>query len=55
MTNRTLLTWLLLLGAFVWLSAKGLDSHPTYAVVAVLAVLVFSTFAVRSNPNYTAT
>ena len=51
MTNTKLLTWLPLLGAFVWLSGGVLAGHPIYPLTAVLTVLVFSAFAVRPNPN----
>ena len=51
MTNTKLLTWLPLLGAFVWLSGGDLAGHPIYPIAAVLAVLVFSAFATPPNPN----
>jgi len=51
MTNSNLLAWLPALGICAWLSGRFVNSHPAYAVVVVLSVLVFSAFAARPNPN----
>jgi hypothetical protein len=51
MTNSNLLTWLPALGICARLSGRFVNSHPRYAIVGVLSVLVFSAFAARPNPD----
>ena len=40
--QRSLIVWLMGLGAALWLSSRVVDMHPMFAVAVVLAVLVFA-------------
>jgi len=46
--QRSLIAWLVGLGAALWLSSRVVETHPAYAVVVGLAVLVF---AARVTPT----
>jgi hypothetical protein len=50
MRRTTLLIWLLVLGAALWLSGR-VDSQPAFASATILALLVFSALAVRPSSN----
>lgn len=41
-TPRTTLVWVAGLGVALWFASQTVTEHPTYAAVAVLAVLLFS-------------
>jgi hypothetical protein len=49
MRRRSLTMWVLGLGAAVWLSGQVVDTRPAYALVVILAVLMFS--AVVAHPT----
>ena len=48
MRSRTFVAWLVLLGFAVWWSSLFVDTQPVFALAVVLAVLLFSAFAVAA-------
>ena len=46
-TPRTTLVWVAGLGVALWWASQNVSEHPTYAMVAGLAVLLFSAEFVR--------
>jgi hypothetical protein len=45
MRRSTLLIWLSMLGAALWLSSRVVETQPTFALLVGLAVLLFAAFA----------
>ena len=48
MRRSTPIAWLLALAVPLWMASQVVDRQPVYATAAVLAVLLFSAFAVAN-------